>query len=140
MTDELQRLFIAVLSTIPFMAIFVALTYRVGEFRLLPGELGKILTTFVIGYLAVLGFFVLLDALPPTFDLVLVLAAAVATVASMPIVRRRQEQFIRDQPPDQRAELEKRGAFFRSGRGRAVLVGLGSVLILWGVIVGLIFR
>jgi hypothetical protein len=140
MSDELQRVIVGLLSTIPLVAIFVALTYRAGEFTLLPGEPGKILAGFVIGYAIVVGFFVLLAVLPPTLDFVLVLVAAVATIGSLPIVQRRQEEFVRDQPPEQRAELERRGAFFRTGRGRAVVVAFGIVLIVWATTLGVLFR
>ena len=140
MTDELPRVIVGLLSTIPFVAIFVALTYRIGEFKLLPGEPGKILAAFVIGYLIVVGFFVLLAALPPTLDFVLILAAAVASIAFVPIAQRRQARFVRDQPPEDRAELERRGAFFRTARGRAVFIALGAGLFLWAVMAAIIFR
>jgi 1,4-dihydroxy-2-naphthoate octaprenyltransferase len=133
-TDELQRLIVALLSTIPFVAIFVALTYRVGEFRLLPGEPGMILAGFVIGYAIVVGFFVLLEILPPPLEFVVVLAATVATLGSLPIVLRWQNRYLRGLPSDQRAELEKRGVFLRTDRGRAVFVAFGIGLVLWAVI------
>ena len=68
------------------------------------------------------------------------LLGAVAGIGLWPVARRRQEQYIRTLPPDQRAEAEKRGAFFRSDRGRALFVAFGIGLAIWATTISIIAR
>ncbi|MGH2483265.1 MAG: hypothetical protein ACRDE9_02270 [Candidatus Limnocylindria bacterium] len=140
MSDELQRSIATLLSIVPFLVVFGAVAYRVGNFSLLPGEPLKILYSFGFGFLAVLGIIVVLEALPPAADSVVFLIGALASIGSFPLLRRRQEQYIRNLPPDQRAEAEKRAAFFRSGRGRALFVAFGIGLVIWAATIGIIVR
>ncbi len=114
--------------------------YRIGNFRLLPGEPAKVLGGVVIGFLTLLGFFLLLDALPPSLDLVVSFIAVIATIGFARVARQRSARYEQSLPEDQRAEIAKRAEFFRSRPGRAWFVAFGAGIVVWATLLAGIFR